>query len=206
MSSEYPPPPNSQESLYGNMKLSNSSPTSQLANSALAYVASSANAGLENIEPSLAAMSSHTAIQPAPPADDGVGQFHSNGGATAEDVAMGPTSGSAEKVDHDFINQDPSAPTPDILRAKRLNRACDACSKRKVKVRLLTPMFTPTFNQTLYGCVSSVLFSGPVKFIWLMQQWLNLTFSSVITNDLAKTVEISKSTALLTARRSDVDR
>jgi hypothetical protein len=136
MSSEYPPLPNTQESLYADMKLSNPSPNSQLANSALAYVASSVNAGLENIEPSLAAMSSHAAIQPAPPADDGVGQFHSNGGAAADVAAMGPTSGTTtNKVDDDFITQDPSAPAAEVLRAKRLNRACDACSKRKVKVR-----------------------------------------------------------------------
>jgi hypothetical protein len=202
MSSEYPPHPNNQESLYGDMKLSNSSPTSQLANSALAYVASSVNAGLENIEPSLAAMSSHAAIQPAPPAGDRMGQFHSNGGAAADVAALGPTSGTAmDKVDHDFITQDPGAPMADVLRAKRLNRACDACSKRKVKVCL----WMPSCNQALNECVSFVLFLGLAVFVWLMLQRWNLTFSSVITNDLAKTVVISKSAALLTARRSGVD-
>ena len=132
MSSDYPLPPPSQDGLYGDMKLSNASPTSQLANSALAYVASSA-ASLENIEPSLAAMSGHAPIQSAPPNDGSMNHFQGNGGVSTDDLTMGPPS--AVKLDHDFMTHGSIAQSsPEVARAKRLNRACDACSKRKVKV------------------------------------------------------------------------
>jgi hypothetical protein len=146
MSSDYPLPTSSQDGLYGDMKLSNPSPTSQLANSALAYVASSA-AGLENIEPSLAAMSGHAPIQPAPQNDGSIGHFQGNGGSSADDLTIGPTS--TVKLDHDFMTHDSiTQSSPEILRAKRLNRACDACSKRKVKVRLVLKIASiyPSYN------------------------------------------------------------
>jgi hypothetical protein len=144
MSSDYPLPSSSQDGLYGDMKLSNPSPTSQLANSALAYVASSA-AGLENIEPSLAAMSTHAPIQPAPQNDGSINHFQGNSGTSADDMTIGPTS--TVKLDHDFMTHESmSQSSPEISRAKRLNRACDACSKRKVKVGSISEIYEFTFH------------------------------------------------------------
>lgn len=98
-----------------------------IAHSALAYVAANVQADLANIEPSLAALSTHThthtPIQPAPPNPDS--QNHN----VALNMA-GPTA---------LVSQSHSPPDT-AAKAKRLNRACDACSKRKVKVRLLGPV------------------------------------------------------------------
>ena len=95
--------------------------SSHLAHSALAYVDNHSQP-LDNLEPSLAALSDTLRHSPHPTVTSS--QIEQNSIALAAvDIAT------SSLAAHD-LTQSP-AETP---KAKRLNRACDACSRRKVKV------------------------------------------------------------------------
>jgi hypothetical protein len=106
------------------------------ASSALAYVTGEDAVGIENLEPTLAALSAHAHSQIEL---EGQGQI----GTGIELSSISAAVGSVAEIAAQSLAAQPllsalteeSVHTPHSVRAKRLNRACDACSKRKVKVR-----------------------------------------------------------------------
>jgi hypothetical protein len=101
------------------------------ASSALAYVTSDDHVGLENLEPALAALSAHAQMQPHSDLDGtvGLGSISAAVGTVAEIAAQSLAAQPlVSALGEDVTHISPSA------KSKRLNRACDACSKRKVKV------------------------------------------------------------------------
>lgn len=101
----------------------------------LSHVASNVNDLLENLEPELARLSqinhAHAAIAPAPAHQVDHHSYEPGGligglGPVSEELVLSLRAG----VDGSNHN----APAP----VKRLNRACDACSRRKVKVSLIS--------------------------------------------------------------------
>jgi hypothetical protein len=100
------------------------------ASSALAYVTDDDAVGLENLEPTLAALSAH--------AHGGLDE-QAHIGANISLSSISAAVGSVAEIAAQSLAAQPLVSTiPDTsqsAKAKRLNRACDACSKRKVKVR-----------------------------------------------------------------------
>jgi hypothetical protein len=107
------------------------------ATSALAYVTNDDHVSLENLEPALAALSAHGHVQSQSDLDGtsriedavvGLGSISATVGTVAEIAAQ---SLAAQPLVSGLVDD---AHASQAARAKRLNRACDACSKRKVKV------------------------------------------------------------------------
>ena len=94
----------------------------------LTNVANNVNDLLENLEPALARMShNHPLIAPAPLAPIDPNQNGHHGPTSITSAATLAASGlAAGGIDMQA--------TPESAKSKRLNRACDACSRRKVKV------------------------------------------------------------------------
>jgi hypothetical protein len=132
------------QSLHQDNKypVSNASPDlpmaalSQAIHENLTSVATNVNDFLENLEPALARMShnmhGHAAIAPAP-INQVDHDLHGSNGLTTN---MGPTSmeTAASIAASGLAASGLDGPSPEITKSKRLNRACDACSRRKVKV------------------------------------------------------------------------
>jgi hypothetical protein len=141
MSSDFPNSTSGSDVKY-EMHPSSSSPTSpnetQLAHSALAYVTNNSH-DLENLEPALAALSASAQQSPHPHVSD---QVHGNGLSIAPAETSRAMEIAASTLTSHTLNLQPTMDSP---KAKRLNRACDACSKRKVKV-------------SRYGLCNNILF------------------------------------------------
>ena len=133
MASEYRPSSSGTETKYDiQPSVDTSSPPneSQLAHSAhsaLAYVTN--NSHELELEPTLAALSAP--VQQSSHPVDSVGQVHGNGVPLAQAEGPSAVDIAASSLAAQGLTTESPTETP---KAKRLNRACDACSKRKVKV------------------------------------------------------------------------
>jgi hypothetical protein len=143
MSSEYRPTSSGADTKYDiqSVTATSSSPNeTQLAHSAHSALAYVTNNGHElELEPTLESFTAPRVQQSGHPAD-AVSQIHGNG------VSLAPSDGpsamdiATSSLAAQGLGTQSSMETP---KAKRLNRACDACSKRKVKVcQLLTRRVT----------------------------------------------------------------
>lgn len=122
MSQDFKPPATSGSDMLMETIPAPTSPddSSHLAHSALAYVVSHSQA-MDNLEPSLAALSDPLHHPSHPTVTSSQVEQNSLSLASAVDIAT------SSLAAHGLAN---SSETP---KAKRLNRACDACSRRKVK-------------------------------------------------------------------------
>jgi hypothetical protein len=129
MSSDFPNSSSGTDIKY-EIRPTSSPPTSpnetQLAHSALAYVTNNGH-DLENLEPALAALSASAQQSPHPHVSD----QHGNGLSIAPAETTRAMEIATSTLTSHGLNIQSTNDTP---KAKRLNRACDACSKRKVKV------------------------------------------------------------------------
>jgi hypothetical protein len=110
---------------------------SQAIHENLTSVAALGNDFLQNLEPELARISQsihgHATIAPAPSHHIHQDLPASSNGLTNN---VGPTSMETAAIiaASSLAASGLDAPHPETIKSKRLNRACDACSRRKVKV------------------------------------------------------------------------
>jgi hypothetical protein len=124
MSSDHRPSSSGGDVKY-DIPVTSSDELAHSAHSALAYVAASNGHGLENLEPSLAALSAPAHQSPTSVSHDNGLMLAPPEASTSADIAVSSLAAQGLTATH--------TPT-ETPKAKRLNRACDACSKRKVKV------------------------------------------------------------------------